>query len=198
MNHSEKSSAVVSKIVLFLSLISLASVYLINGTLSPVRAQAREREFFIQIPQHLPIKVQIKKEKENAIKDLSNEKWVRDFELEITNTGTKPIYFLNMLLIAPEVRAPDGTKMGFAITYGNMKRGPVDYQASPEDVPLQPGETYVFSFPEAKQLNWERFRQRENKPDAKRLILHFELLSFGDGTGFFRTDGVAVPRATQG
>ena len=31
---------------------------------------------------------------------LKNEKWVREFELEVTNTGDKPIYFLFLDLIA--------------------------------------------------------------------------------------------------
>ena len=36
---------------------------------------------------HVPIKFKIKKEKEESFKDLKNEKWVREFELEVTNTG---------------------------------------------------------------------------------------------------------------
>jgi len=184
--------------VLFLSLIFLAFVYLVSGTLSPIRAQARERVFVDKLPKHLPIKVKIKKEKEKAVKDLSNEKWPRDLELEITNTGTKPIYFLQMSLIMLDVTL-DGTPMSFSIFYGPTikKRGPIDFQASPEDVPISPGETYVFRIPEFNVESWERFRQRENKPDAKRLVMNFQILSFGDGTGFAGTTGAPMPRAPR-
>jgi hypothetical protein len=54
---------------------------------------SEERELDNTVPKHLPIKVQIKKEKEKAFKDLKNEKWVRDFELEITNTGISQSIF---------------------------------------------------------------------------------------------------------
>src|SRR5215212_7525461 len=71
---------------------------------TPSLAQSpEERELEDRIPKHLPIKVKIKKEKEEAFKDLKNEKWVRDFELEITNTGDKPIYFLSLLIDLPEI-----------------------------------------------------------------------------------------------
>jgi hypothetical protein len=191
MSHSEKSYTVVIKIG-FLSLISLASIYLINGTLSPVHAQSGERDFVDKLPKHLPIKVKIKKEKEKAVKDLNNEKWVRDLEIEITNTGTKPIYFLKMLLLTG-VRGLEGVETGFPVQYGTIKLGPIDFQASPEDVPLQPGETYVYKLSDVLVESWDRFRQREHRPDAQRLVLILQALSFGDGTGFAGTDGIALP-----
>jgi hypothetical protein len=40
---------------------------------------------------------------------------VLDFELEVTNTGDKPIYLLHMLLILPEITAPDGTGIAFSL-----------------------------------------------------------------------------------
>src|SRR5689334_18813693 len=54
--------------------------------------QENERQLEDQIPKHIPIKIKIKKEKEAGFKDLNNERWAREFELEVTNTGTKPIY----------------------------------------------------------------------------------------------------------
>ncbi|MBA3767570.1 MAG: hypothetical protein H0W99_11395 [Acidobacteria bacterium] len=146
------------------------------------------------VPKHIPIKLKMKKEKEKAIHDLNNEKWPHDFELEITNTGTKPIYFLKMLLLTG-VRGLEGVERVFSVQYGTMKLGPVDFQARPEEVPLQPGETYVYRLPDILVESWERARQRENRPDAKRLVLVLQLLSFGDGTGFAGRNGVALPHA---
>jgi hypothetical protein len=154
-----------------------------------------ERELKDTIPKHLPIKVKIKKEKEKAFKDVKNEKWLRDFELEVTNTGDKPIYFLSLAISLPEITAPDGVGIAFPLHYGRRELGDIETKAGPDDIPIKPGETYVFSLPEITAVSWERFKRRENRPDPKKLILHFQILSFGDGTGFFRTDGIAVPHA---
>ncbi len=86
-----------------------ASVLSVSATLAPSFAQsAEEREMEITIPKHLPIKVRMKEEKEKAFKDLKNEKWVRDLELEVTNTGDKPIYLLHFLVILPEITDENG------------------------------------------------------------------------------------------
>jgi uncharacterized ubiquitin-like protein YukD len=53
-------------------------------------ALAQEREIDNQIPKHLPIKVTIKNLEK--VKKLDNEEWMRDLEIEIKNTGEKPIY----------------------------------------------------------------------------------------------------------
>jgi hypothetical protein len=195
LNHSPQTSTLVAKLVLLLFLASLASLYLIHGSFPQSLAQStEEREFENAVPKHLPIKVKLKKEKEKAIKDLKNEKWVRDFQLEVTNTGNKPIYFLSLVIDLPGITAPDGDGIAFSLHYGRSQLASLETRAEPNDVPINPGETYVFSFPDNKQQNWERFRQRENKPDAKKLILYFQILSFGDGTGFMRSDGISVPR----
>jgi hypothetical protein len=196
MNPLRKTSSVVAKVVLLLSFTCLAAIFLINVTLAPGIAQSQEeRELEDTIPKHLPIKVKIKKEKEKAFKDVKNEKWLRDFELEVTNTGDKPIYFLSLALSLPEIKAPDGIGIAFSLHYGRSQLGNIETKAGPDDVPIKPGETYVFSFPDIVVVSWDRFREREKKPDAKKLILHFQILSFGDGTGFWRTDGIAVPHA---
>ncbi|PYS46835.1 MAG: hypothetical protein DMF68_17850 [Acidobacteria bacterium] len=146
------------------------------------------------IPKHLPIKVKIKKEKEQAFKDLKNEKWMRDFEIEVTNTGDKPIYFLNLSIVMPEITLPYGTDlMGFSLSFGRRERFYIETKAEPDDPSIKPGETIVLKLTDTEVQDWERFWKKENKPNAKRLILHFELLSFGDGTGFWREDGMAVP-----
>jgi hypothetical protein len=145
------------------------------------------------VPKHLPIKVKIKKEKEKAFKDLNNEKWVRDFQLEVTNTGDKPIYFLSLIIDLPGITAPDGIGMAFSLHYGRTELANIETKAAPDDVPIKPGETYVFSLSDHEVDGWERFRQRENKPDAKKLILYFQILSFGDQTGFMRSDGISIP-----
>lgn len=79
--------------------------------------------------------------------------------------------------------------------FGRRELGNIETKAEPDDPSIKPGETYAFEFSDTEMQDWLRFRQRENKPDAKRLILYFGLLSFGDGTGFIGTTGAAFPPA---
>jgi len=198
MNPLRKTSTILAKIVLLLSFTCLAAIFFIHGTSSPSIAQSNEeRELKDTIPKHLPIKVKIKKEKEKAFKDVKNEKWVRDFELEVTNTGDKPIYFLSLALSLPEIKAPDGVGIAFSLHYGRRELIDIETKAGPDDIPIKPGETHVFSFSDLIVQSWERFRQRENKPDAKKLILHFQVMSFGDGTGFVSTGGTPIPNPSN-
>jgi hypothetical protein len=192
--NPQKTSAALRKRLLLFFVIFLASVLLMKGLSALSVAQSNEeRELEDKIPKHLPIKVKMKKEKEKAFKDLKNEKWVRDFQLEITNTGDKPIYFLSLLIILPEITMPDGNNMGFSVHYGRSELGRIEPKAKPDDIPIMPGETYVYTFSDIVVVSWERFMQRERKPDPKKLILKFQILSFGDGTGFWGNEGMAVP-----
>src|SRR5215212_6769466 len=121
------------------SLCCLAVIFLVRGVLVPSTAQSsKERELQDKIPKHLPIKVKIKKEKEKAFKDLKNEKWLRDFELEITNTGDKPIYFLSLWISLPGITAPNGYEMGFPIRYGRGQLIDIEVKAGPDDIPIKP------------------------------------------------------------
>jgi hypothetical protein len=194
MKPPQKTSGV-AKVSFLLSLVILAA-FSINGMLSAGRAQeSGERELEDRIPKHVPIRVKIKKEKEKEVKNLKNDKWLGDFQLEITNTGDKPIYFLSLALSLPDVTTSDGTTVGFSIHYGRSQLGDIKTKAEAEDVPIKPGEAYVFSFREIEVTSWERFKQREKKTDPKKLILHFQIMSFGDGTGLWRSDGIPSPRA---
>jgi hypothetical protein len=193
MNPPRKTSTVVAKRLLLLFLIFLASIFLIKGTLAPSIAQSTERELDDQVPKHLPIKVKLKKEKEKAFKDLKNEKWVRDLELEVTNIGDKPIYLLHFTLVMPEIIGSSGLKSGFILHYGRSELGDIETKAEPEDIPIKPGETYVFKISEGQVLGWDSFRRRENMPQPKKVILHFGILSFGDGTGFLGNSGIPFP-----
>src|SRR2546423_13624686 len=121
MNPPEKTSPTFARVLLILSFVCLASIFLINGTLSTGIAQSEEREIEDKIPKHLPIKIKIKKEKEKAFKDLKNDNWMRDVEFEVTNTGDKPIYFLYIVVEMPEITAPNGTIMAFPLVYGRTE-----------------------------------------------------------------------------
>jgi hypothetical protein len=146
--------------------------------------QKEERELEDKIPKHLPIKVKVK--------NLNNEKWARDVEVEVTNTGDKPIYHLSLSLFFVDVKMENGDQIGFPLRYGRPEMVDVNVRAIPEDVPIQPGETYVFKATKGLALGWEKFKTKHNKPHPKKVGLRFDALNFGDGTGFLTTGGLPV------
>src|SRR5215213_3577032 len=102
--------------------------------------QENERQLEDSIPKHVPIKIKIKKEKEAGFKDLHNERWAREFELEVTNTGAKPIYYL-YLTVVTDIKAAAGFRIVFPLVYGRTELGDIKSMAEPTDVPINPGES---------------------------------------------------------
>jgi hypothetical protein len=152
-----------------------------------------EREIENKIPKHLPIKVKFKKEKEDKIKDVDNDQWVREFELEVTNTSEKPIYYLNMYLLLPEFIGPSGGVRGMPLRYGRMDFVKLETRPLPDDVSIKPGETYIFKIPETDQRGWYARQAAGPVTNPRKLQLIFTSLSFGDGTGFHGTGGLPYP-----
>lgn len=149
-----------------------------------VAQQVRELED--KIPKHLPIKVKVK--------NLKNEKWARDLEIEVENRSNKPIYFLLLLLDLPDVLTENNHKLGFPLSYGRGDLVDFSTPLQPDDVPIRPGESYTFKIPERLRQGWERFVTRRglSKDVPKKVRLVFQVLNFGDGTGFGTTGGVPV------
>src|SRR5882724_2434673 len=155
--------------------------------------EPKERVLEDKIPKHVPIKIKIRAEKEKAFKDLNNAKWHRDFELEVTNTSSKPIYFLRLMFSLPEVISDNGNVVGTSLYYGRPEFVDFDTRPTLSDVPIQPGETYTFKIPDDFQRGWEVHKLREHRPDPKKIEILFAELSFADGTGFDGTDGKPFP-----
>ena len=154
-----------------------------NSRLSTAAVQG-ERVFENKIPAEVPFKIKLKKEKQEAFKDLRNEKWLRDFELELTNTGDKPIYFL-YITMGTGVKV-GGEEIVFPLSYGRAELGDIVTKASPDDIPIKPGETHVLQMGEVPA--WERGVREERFPQATRFGAELQSLSFGDGTGYFGTE----------
>ena len=157
--------------------------------------QEDERQLEDAIPKHVPLKIKIKKEKEAGFKDLKNERWAREFELEVTNTGTKPIYFL-YLYVVTDIKAAKGFRIVFPLTYGRGELGDIKTKPEKTDVPIQSGETVSLKIHPGQLDAWDLARQKENRPFPKRLQVTFQILSFGDATGYFGTDASPIPNTT--
>jgi len=150
-----------------------------------VQSPRQTREVVKRIPKHLPLKVEVK--------NLDKETWVRDFELEVTNTSNKPIYFLEFWLVMPDIISQGGRKVGFTLRCGRMEFVEFSTMARPDDTPILPGETHTFKISDEHRQGWETQKLTENRPDPTSFELSFTQLSFGDGTGFNGSDAMPYP-----
>jgi hypothetical protein len=165
------------------------------GAFKKTLPQENERQLEDLIPKHVPIKIKVKKEKEAGFKDLNNEKWAREFELKVTNTGTKPIYSL-YFHVWTEVKSASGSRVMFPLYYGRDELGDIKTKAEPTDVPIKPGESVSLDIHAGILNAWDYARKKENRSLPKHLEVKFQFLSFGDGTGYIGTTAAPLPRKT--
>ncbi|MGH9905654.1 MAG: hypothetical protein ACRD8U_08745, partial [Pyrinomonadaceae bacterium] len=100
---------------------------------------------------------------------------------------------LYLLLRLPEFEDPDGGTLVFPLEYGRAELSEVWTKAKPEDIPIKPGATYIFTIHPGQVPAWERAVREENRPQPKIIQLKFQKMSFGDATGFAGSDGQALP-----
>jgi hypothetical protein len=196
MSPQQRTALSVTRRRLLFGIFAAAAIFLIKALdiLGPSLAQEpkdatqeiKETVFEDEIPRHVPIRIKIRKEKEAAFKNLKNERWARDFELEVTNTGAKPIYTLSLLLVT-DLKAAAGFRIVAPLFYGKL--GELTNKAEPEDVPIKPGETYIFKIYPGQLDAWDTIQRTEHRPHPKTIQIKFELLSFGDGTAIVGEDG---------
>lgn len=156
-------------------------------------AVREERELEDRIPKHLPIKVKIRAEKEKAFKDLDNPNWLAELEIEVKNTGNKPIYYLLMALHLPEMLVGDSHE-AFPLRYGRPALSEFSAKVEPDDVAIKSNETYVLRIQPKLAAAYQRRRSTDGSPQIKKLELSFQLINFGDGTGFQGTTAAPWPR----
>lgn len=182
MYASARTSIVVAKALLLLFALFIGTILLIKAPLTSSMARTQERVFENAIPENAPIRIKIKKEKEKSFKDLKGESWVREFELEVVNTGDKPIFFIYINLLT-DVKIGD-TPLIFALVYGRAELGDIITKAGPDDPSIKPGETYVFKIHPGQVQGWEKSVRDKGQPDAARIKAMIQMLSYGDGTGY--------------
>jgi hypothetical protein len=186
--------------VLFVLLIVTSSLILLKKAsssapsvqkLQEVHAATR-RLFENRVPEHLPVRVKIKREKEKLFRELDNENWARDFELEVKNTGDKPIYTMYFQLDVPDAKI-ESDYQSFSLPFGRTALANGEDVPNEEDVPLKPGETIVLRIEENQLKGWDQARKLGLVPPKIRgARLIFQDLTFADGTGF--EGGTGTPR----
>jgi hypothetical protein len=185
MDTSANNPNAVAKSLAAVLVLSIVGVLLTASRLTSSSAALQERSFENKIPAHIPIKIKIKKEKAESFKDLKNEKWLREFELEVTNTGDKPIYFLYIMLGTNVKDREDGVELMYPLTYGRAELGSIVSKAISDDIPIKPGETQILKLGEVPV--WEQGVREKRWPQSTKFTAEIQLLSFGDGTGYFGT-----------
>ncbi|HEV2864002.1 MAG TPA: VCBS repeat-containing protein [Pyrinomonadaceae bacterium] len=149
---------------------------------------ADERRFEDTVAAHVPVKLKLRNEQK--LKDLKNKGWARDFEVEVKNTGTKPIYFLQLTLAFPEPELNIlGHRQALTMSYGRSRIGIPGNVAEPDDVPILPGETITLKLKEKEARAYEMFRDSEGRPDPKKVEIEVVYVFFGDGTAFIGRKG---------
>jgi archaellum component FlaF (FlaF/FlaG flagellin family) len=160
-----------------------------------VSSEANERRFENTVPEHVPLKVKLKSEK--SFKDFKNKGWVRELEIEVTNTGSKPIYYLYVVLVFPDVLV-NGHQLTLRTTYGRKELGLPETPVEPDDVPvLIPGQSLTIKLPERKVRAYEQSRDDEGRPDPKTVEFEVQAVKFGDGTSFRGRKGMLWKEATK-
>jgi hypothetical protein len=184
MNTSVNNPITFIKILPAAFVLTGIGILLMAPGLTSSSASVQERAFENKIPAHIPIKIKIKKEKEESFKDPKNEKWLSQFELEVTNTGDKPIYFL-YITMGTNVKVENGLEIVYSLVYGRAELGDIVTKAGADDVPIKPGETYILQI--GKVPLWEKGVREKRWPESTKLTAEIQVLSFGDGTGYFGT-----------
>lgn len=176
--------AAIGCIVLFVTL----------GLVQSASTQVTKRSFENKIPSHVPIKIKIKKEKEEKALDINNKNWFRDIEIEVTNTSDKRIYFLSLNLELADL-APDrpNALRTFFLGYGRGEFYEQNTKPIPEDIPIEPKATHTFIIDENQRNGFEKWRSQNNGRDTFKLQISINHLSYGDGTGFTTLGAIPFP-----
>lgn len=172
------------QIVLLTSLLAACAVGL--ATSSAQQSQEEEREFKSTIPEHVPIKVKLKNEQ--SFKRMKNKNWAREMEIEVKNTGSKPIYYLYVIIVMPDVLT-DGNAMSLRTAYGRKQLAFLETPLEMDDVPIQPGESITLKLRERQARAYEQWRDTEKRHDPKKIEVEIQAINFGDGTGFSGRQG---------
>jgi hypothetical protein len=82
--------------------------------------------------------------------------------------------------------------LGFWLHYGRAELIEFATPLGPDDVPLQPVETYAFKISEGSANGWDYLKAKEGRPEPTMIKLLFQQLNFGDGTGYSDSGGTPV------
>jgi len=133
-----------------------------------------KRELKIRNFGDMPLKI-------HETRNVDSETWYKDLQIEVKNIGTKPIYFMLAYLEFPDHKSR-GRDTGLSVTFGDLKNWDIGVVADPQDIHIDPGETYVFTIPEENRT-WLAKNNDKVPQEFKKFDFHIDIISFGDRTG---------------
>jgi hypothetical protein len=137
-----------------------------------------EREVEDRVAKHLPVKVKVKNEQ--SLKDLKNKKWARELEVEVKNTGDKPIYYVHVEIVMPEI-VISGGGLVLTMAYGRKELAHPDAPIKDSDIPILPSETVTLKVPEGTLKAYEEFRDEDKVySDPKKIEIEVNAVNLGD------------------
>jgi hypothetical protein len=191
LSHLKNFKPTVLVATLLVAFVALCAVGFVSSTAQSTQDDAKdERKFENTIPEHVPLKVKLKNEQ--SFKNPKNKKWLRELEIEVKNTGSKPIYYLWMMVNLPDVTV-QGIQYGMQVIYGRRELLKLANPIRADDVPILPGESVILKVSEKKVKGYESFRDREQRDDPKKVQFNMLVINFGDGTGLVTYQGVPFP-----
>ena len=114
--------------------------------------------------------------------DAGDKEFPRGFAIEIKNVGTKPIYGVYAFASFPET-----DNMGMSLYFGDPKYiglGPeFAVKNDPKASVLQPGESFTLKPTAAQERDYARDVFKHARSNAGRVVVTFQQINFGDGTG---------------
>lgn len=153
----------------FLLLLSSAGAY---GQLSKIDNK---------LPKAVPLKVEFK--------NFGNENWWHDLEIKVTNTGKKPIYYLDLGLWLDSDytnASANGKRMSIGFRFGDITRffsATNGELATASDPAILPNGSYTFRVPENFIKSWDLLKKQGEFVEPRTGELSHGWTSFGDGTG---------------
>lgn len=140
-------------------------------------------KFENKVPKSVPLEVEFK--------NFDKENWWRDFELKVTNTGKRPIYYLTLRLwfdsnYPQNIGPGSGKELVLTFSFGDTRRFFSDSNGElgrAEDSAILAGETYAFRVRDADIKAWDYFKEHGNFVEPRVATLTHAWTNFGDGTG---------------
>src|ERR687893_895421 len=134
LSHLQNLKPAVLAAALLASFLILCGTGIVSSKARSAQDDAKdERKFENTIPAHVPLKVKVKNEQ--SFKNLKNKNWARELEIEVQNTGSKPIYFMYMIVDLPDFIL-DHDPLAFQVTYGRKELVRLSTPLQPDDVPI--------------------------------------------------------------
>ncbi|MGB7209517.1 MAG: hypothetical protein WBD27_12710 [Pyrinomonadaceae bacterium] len=158
------------------SLANFMNAIALTAALSPlVLGQLTEIKY--TFPKSVPLEVKFK--------HYDKENWWHDLEIKVTNTGKKPIYFLDLGLWF-DITNEKGNPYGITIGFGDVRRffsttnGEIAKEGDPA---ILPKESYTFRIGDNYVRGWDLRKKLGTFVEPRTAKLEHGFTNFGDGTG---------------